>query len=74
MIPGVVEPGDWVLSSHQAGGFYRSLDLTTDITENTGATVLSTGSYMQPAEVAKALADYHVNALTGDGSQIIQVI
>ncbi|KAJ5793383.1 uncharacterized protein N7503_009361 [Penicillium pulvis] len=94
MIPGVVELGDWVLSTHQAGGFHRylnptlkprkvlfsdegtlrSLDLTTDIAENAGATVLSTGSYMQLAEVSKALADYHVNALTEDGSQIIQAV
>lgn len=42
--------------------------------ENAGATVLSAGSYMLPAEVAKALANYHVNVLTGDGSQIVQIV
>ncbi|KAI3161985.1 hypothetical protein DTO039G3_8343 [Penicillium roqueforti] len=71
---GVIQPGDWVLSTHVAGGFYRSLDLTTEITENAGATVLSAGSYMSPTDVAKSLADYHVNILTGDGSQVVQVV
>lgn len=42
--------------------------------ENAGATVLSAGSYMPPAEVAKSLADYHVNILAGDGSQVVQVV
>lgn len=42
--------------------------------ENAGATVLSAGSYMPPEEVAKSLADYHVNVLTGDGSQIVQIV
>ena len=36
--------------------------------------MLSAGSYMPPTEVVKSLADYHVNVLTGDGSQIIQII
>ncbi|KAJ5598167.1 hypothetical protein N7537_008251 [Penicillium hordei] len=71
---GVIEPGDWVLSIHLAGGFYRSLDLTTEIMENAGATVLSAGSYMPPAEITKALVDYHVNVLTGDGSQVVQAV
>lgn len=52
----------------------RSLDLTTETMENAGATVLSAGSYMPPKEVAKSLADYHVNVLTGDGSQIVQIV
>jgi len=42
--------------------------------ENAGATVLSAGSYMPPTEVAKCLADYHVNVLTGDGSQVVQIV
>jgi hypothetical protein len=33
----------------------------TEIMENAGATVLSAGSYMPPKDVAKSLADYHVN-------------
>ncbi|KAJ5608760.1 hypothetical protein N7528_009327 [Penicillium herquei] len=71
---GIIEPIDWVLSTHLAGGFYRSLDLTTEIIENAGATVLSAGSYMPTTEVVKSLADYHVNVLTGDGCQIIQAV
>ncbi|KAJ5273187.1 hypothetical protein N7478_008312 [Penicillium angulare] len=73
-ITGVIEPKDWVLSTHLAGGFYRSLDLMVELFEMAGATVLSAGSYMPPAQVASSLADYHVNALTGDSSQIIQVV
>lgn len=52
----------------------RSLDLTTEIMENAGATVLSAGSYMPPTEVARSLADYHVNVLAGESSQIVQVV
>ncbi|KAJ5087595.1 hypothetical protein N7456_011211 [Penicillium angulare] len=73
-LTGVIEPQDWVLSTHLAGGFYRSLDLITELMENAGATVLSGGSYMPPAQVASSLANYHVNVLTGDSSQIIQVV
>ncbi|KAF7906960.1 uncharacterized protein EAF01_004547 [Botrytis porri] len=71
---GVIEPKDFVLSTHLAGGFYRSLDLTTEVIENAGGTVLSAGAYMPTAEVAQSLANYHVNALTGDGSQIVQTV
>ncbi|KAJ5823600.1 hypothetical protein N7447_005940 [Penicillium robsamsonii] len=71
---GVIKRGDWVLSTHSAGEFYRSLDLTTEIMENAGATVLSAGNHMPPTDVAKSLADYHVNILTGDGSQIVQTV
>ncbi|OQE42941.1 hypothetical protein PENCOP_c003G00376 [Penicillium coprophilum] len=71
---GVIKRGDWVLSTHLAGGFYRSLDLMTETMENAGATVLSAGSYMSPTDVAKSLADYHVNILTGDGSQVVQTV
>ncbi|EMR90452.1 hypothetical protein BcDW1_875 [Botrytis cinerea BcDW1] len=70
----VINPTDVVLSTHSSGGFYRSLDLTTEIMENAGATVFSAGSYMPHAEVAMALANYHINVLTGDGSQVIQVV
>ncbi|PTU17922.1 hypothetical protein P175DRAFT_0496082 [Aspergillus ochraceoroseus IBT 24754] len=70
----VVDPADWVLSLHTSGKFYRSLDLITEIMENAGATLLSAGNYMSPAKVTEALAHYHVNVLTGDPSQIIQVV
>lgn len=46
----------------------------TEIMENAGATILSAGSAMPPTDVTKALGDYHVNVLTGDGSRIIQVV
>lgn len=46
----------------------------SELFENAGATVLSCGNYMTPIEVVQYLAHYHVNVLTGDGSQIIQVI
>ena len=53
---------------------YRSLDLMTETMENAGATILSAGSAMPPTDVTKALGDYHVNVLTGDGSRIVQVV
>ncbi|KAF9893970.1 hypothetical protein FE257_008941 [Aspergillus nanangensis] len=71
---GLVSPGDWILSTHVSGGFYRSLDLMTEILENAGATVLSGGNSMPPSEVIQTLKHYHVNVLTGDGSQVIQVV
>ena len=46
----------------------------SELFENAGATVLSCGNYMTPVEVVQYLAHYHVNVLTGDGSQIIQVV
>lgn len=70
----LVEPDDWILSTHASGGFYRSLDLMTEILENAGATVLSGGNEMTQQEIINALINYHVNVLTGDGSQITQVV
>ncbi|KAL5051253.1 hypothetical protein BDW71DRAFT_214224 [Aspergillus fruticulosus] len=71
---GVGGPDDWVLSTHASGGFYRSLDLMTELFENAGASVLSAGNSMTPRAVTAALIQYHVNAITGDSSQIIQVV
>ncbi|GAT25082.1 hypothetical protein RIB2604_01900330 [Aspergillus luchuensis] len=67
---GVVEPHDWILTTHTSG----SLDLLTEILENAGGTILSAGNLMKPSEVVRALARYNVNVLTGDSSQVIQVI
>lgn len=53
---------------------FRSLDLTTEILENAGASVLSAGNDMTPEEVTSALAHFHVNVLSGDGSQVIRVV
>jgi len=75
-----VSIGNWIPATSCKGCILskqenvRSLDLTTEIMENAGATVLSAGSYMPPTEVAKCLADYHVNVLTGDGSQVVQIV
>ncbi|OJZ84483.1 hypothetical protein ASPFODRAFT_138583 [Aspergillus luchuensis CBS 106.47] len=71
---GVVEPHDWILTTHTSGYLYRSLDLLTEILENAGGTILSAGNLMKPSEVVRALARYNVNVLTGDSSQVIQVI
>ncbi|KAI0538235.1 hypothetical protein GGR58DRAFT_311466 [Xylaria digitata] len=71
---GVVTPGDWVLTVHSAGELYRSLDLALEVLENAGASVLSAGNRMSAAEACTLLAKYHVNVLTGDSSQIIQLV
>ncbi|RAK79539.1 uncharacterized protein BO72DRAFT_400293 [Aspergillus fijiensis CBS 313.89] len=73
-ICGVVKPHDWILTTHAAGYWYRSLDLMTEILENAGGTVLSAGNFMTPDEVVRALEHYHINVLTGDGSQVIQIV
>ncbi|KAJ5205560.1 hypothetical protein N7491_003812 [Penicillium cf. griseofulvum] len=70
----VIEPQDWVLTTHTSGFLYRSLDLISEICENAGASVLCAGSRMDAAEVVHALINYRVNVLTGDSSQIIQIV
>ena len=52
----------------------RSLDLMLEITENAGATSLAAGHLMPTARVVQLLQDFHINVLTGDGSQIVQVV
>lgn len=42
--------------------------------ENAGASVLTAGNYMAPEKVVQLLQDYHVNVLTGDGSQVVQIV
>ncbi|POR38335.1 Uncharacterized protein TPAR_01456 [Tolypocladium paradoxum] len=71
---GLVEHGDWVLTTHNAGGLYRSLDLTLEILENAGASVLGAGNLMPPAEVTWLLTTYHINVLTGDSSSVVQIV
>ncbi|KAI9046319.1 uncharacterized protein KD926_004157 [Aspergillus affinis] len=70
----IVEPEDWVMSTHASGGFYRSLDLMTEVIENAGATVLSAGNYMSQQDLIQALIHFHVTVLTGDGSQVVQLV
>ncbi|PGH15468.1 hypothetical protein AJ79_02445 [Helicocarpus griseus UAMH5409] len=71
---GIIEQGDVVLSTHIAGNFYCSLDLTTETMENAGATVLSAGNAMSRDEIFQALVNYRVNVLTADGSQCIRLV
>ncbi|KAF5626174.1 hypothetical protein F52700_8891 [Fusarium sp. NRRL 52700] len=71
---GIIERGDWVLSTHHGGSLYRSLDLTLEIMENAGASVLAAGHQCPPATVVQILQDFNVNVLTGDSSQIISIV
>ncbi|KAF1996085.1 hypothetical protein P154DRAFT_444171 [Amniculicola lignicola CBS 123094] len=72
-ITGVIKRGDLVLSTHWGGEFYRSLDLTLEIMENAGASVLAAGKDMGLHRVIRSLQDFQVNVLTGDGSQVVQI-
>ncbi|KAF4336262.1 hypothetical protein FBEOM_9866 [Fusarium beomiforme] len=71
---GIIEPGDWVLSTHHGGGLYRSLDLTLEILENAGASVLAAGHHCTPSTNVQVLQDFNVNVLTGDSSQIVSIV
>ncbi|KLO82574.1 uncharacterized protein LW93_9778 [Fusarium fujikuroi] len=71
---GIIECGDWVLSTHHGGSLYRSLDLTLEIMENAGASVLAAGHQCPPATVVQILQDFNVNVLAGDSSQIISIV
>ncbi|TEA22074.1 hypothetical protein C8034_v006343 [Colletotrichum sidae] len=71
---GVVERGDWVLTTHTFGHLYRSLDLTCETMENAGASVLAAGNYMTAEQVAQLLQDFSVNILMGDANQVVSVI
>ncbi|CEL00915.1 hypothetical protein ASPCAL00507 [Aspergillus calidoustus] len=70
----VIDSGDMVLTTHTSGHLYRSLDLISELLENAGASVLCAGSRMPTAEVVEVLGHYHANVLTGDSSQIVQVV
>lgn len=52
----------------------RSLDLTLELLENAGASVLGAGDYMSPPEVIDLLIKYHVNVLSGDSGQVIRIV
>lgn len=52
----------------------RSLDLTLEILENAGASVLAAGHHMSPAAVVKLLIQYHINVLSGDSSQVVSMV
>ncbi|KAK6353573.1 hypothetical protein TWF696_005535 [Orbilia brochopaga] len=69
---GLVEPTDFVMSLHSSGKLYRALDLITEIVENAGGSVLCAGGAM-PMPAAKTCAAYYcINAIAGDGSQVLQ--
>ncbi|KAI0873049.1 hypothetical protein GGS24DRAFT_491062 [Hypoxylon argillaceum] len=70
----IVTPGDWVVTVHSAGELYRSLDLVLEVLENAGASVLSAGNHMSATEVVQLLVKYHVDVLTGDSSQVTQIV
>ncbi|PNP82835.1 hypothetical protein FNYG_04066 [Fusarium nygamai] len=71
---GIIERGDWVLSTHHGGSLYRSLDLTLEIMEKAGASVLAAGHQCPPATVVQILQNFNVNVLAGDSSQIISIV
>ncbi|KAF5706283.1 cystathionine gamma-synthase [Fusarium mundagurra] len=71
---GIIERGDWVLSTHHGGSLYRSLDLTMEIMENAGGSVLAAGHQCPTASVVQILQDFNVTVLTGDSSQIISIV
>ncbi|KAI6777649.1 uncharacterized protein J7T54_003818, partial [Emericellopsis cladophorae] len=70
---GLLSDADWVVTLHMGGGLYRSLDLTLELLENAGASVLAAGSYMKPAEVVRLLGQYHANVISGESSQVVQL-
>ncbi|KFA72015.1 hypothetical protein S40288_07661 [Stachybotrys chartarum IBT 40288] len=71
---GVIDEGDWVVTTHTEGELYRSLDLTLEIMENAGASVLAAGHHMSVAEVVQLINNYHANVLSGESSQIVQIV
>ncbi|KAH6892639.1 hypothetical protein B0T10DRAFT_537547 [Thelonectria olida] len=71
---GLIKYGDWVVTTHCGGDLYRSLDLTLEIMENAGASILAAGNNMHPTKVIQLLCEFHANVLTGDGSQVVQVV
>jgi phenylacetate-coenzyme A ligase PaaK-like adenylate-forming protein len=45
-----------------------------EIFENAGASVLSAGQHMRPAEVAQLITKYQANVLSGDSSQVVSIV
>ncbi|KAE8377172.1 hypothetical protein BDV26DRAFT_220211 [Aspergillus bertholletiae] len=69
----IVEPGDWVLTMHVSGHFYRALDLMTELFEAAGASVLCAGPEMAMETIVDALNQYRVNVVSGDAGQLVQL-
>ncbi|KAE8371803.1 hypothetical protein BDV26DRAFT_302457 [Aspergillus bertholletiae] len=72
-ICGILEPGDWVLTMHNAGHLYRALDLMTEVFESAGAAVLCAGPDMDHKDVIDTIAEYQVNVISGDAGQLVQL-
>ncbi|WEW61325.1 hypothetical protein PRK78_006815 [Emydomyces testavorans] len=70
---GLIETGDWMLTMHISGSFYRALDLTAEVVEQAGAGVFCAGHYMSHADVVRAIINYRINVVAGDGSQMVQL-
>ncbi|KAB8207315.1 AMP-binding enzyme [Aspergillus parasiticus SU-1] len=70
----IIEPGDWVLTMHVSGHFYRALDLSTELLESAGASVLCAGAEMEMEALVDALNQYRVNVVTGDAGQLVQLV
>jgi phenylacetate-coenzyme A ligase PaaK-like adenylate-forming protein len=67
----------YTLSEHWAdrgAALGSSLDLTLEILENAGSTVLAAGHLTTPEEAIRIARLYHANALSGDSSQIVQLV
>ncbi|KAF7349306.1 hypothetical protein MSAN_01720100 [Mycena sanguinolenta] len=71
---GVIESGDWVLTMHSSGKLYRALDLTTEMLENAGASVLCAGHSMPHTAIVQLCVAQGVNVISGDSSQILEFV
>lgn len=71
---GLISSSDWVVTTHTGGELYRSLDLTLEVLENAGASVLAAGQHMSPAKVIQLMINYHANVLSGESSQIVSIV
>ncbi|KAI4183017.1 MAG: hypothetical protein L6R41_005648 [Letrouitia leprolyta] len=70
----LADSDDWVLNLHTSGFLYRALDLTTEMLEAVGASVLCAGHLMPHEKLFEACQKYNVNVLTGDSSQILNFV
>ncbi|KFX88684.1 hypothetical protein V490_07472 [Pseudogymnoascus sp. VKM F-3557] len=69
----VLKVDDCVVSMHATGKLYRALDLTIDIIEHAGASVLPVGHISEPEEVVAVCLRYGATTISGDTSQIIRL-
>ena len=53
--------------------FRRALDLTTEIIESAGGSVLCAGHTLTHSKAVDACQKFHINVLTGDASQILNL-